>query len=275
MSLSTSIIAATNFTATASNAVTYAAALAKAKGSRLILFNSFVLSIHSSNSRISADTVQLELDKVIERLKNLASDIAHLYTIEVDSYCLYSSLEEQLPVLIENNNTDLVVMGMAEQSIEQDILGNSTTAVIKNINIPVLAVPENARFINAKKILFAFESLNLSSIQKLSWFSQIADALKAEVEFFSVHQRVEEMMQLNDHLVTTENGQLELAKYAYKSIKSNAVVSEIKKEIENYNADILVMVPQKYGFWDSLVHISKTRTMASGLNIPLLSLPNF
>lgn len=274
MPLSTSIIAATNFTDTASNAVTYAAALAKLKGSRLILFNSFSLSIHSSNSRISADNLQIELDKAAERLKNLASDIARLYTIEVDSYCLFSSLEDELPLLIEKNQAELVVMGMADQSIEQDFLGNTTTSVIKNIDIPVLAVPQNARFINAKKILFAFESHSLSSIQKLSWFSKTADALKADVEFFSVDQRVEEMMQ--QQTLTIEKEQpAQLAKYSYKSIRSSAVVSEIKKEIENYNADILVMVPQKYGFWDSLVHISKTRIMASGLNIPLLSLPNF
>lgn len=272
---SKSIIVATNFTHSASNAVTFAAALAKSKRSRLILFNSFSPSIHSLNSRVSADNLQFELDKATERLKHLAADIARLYNIEVESYCLYSAMEEELPLLIEKNQAELVVMGMADKSIEQDLLGNSTTSVIKNINIPVLAVPQSARFINTKKILFAFESSSLSSIQKLSWFSQTADALKAEVEFFSVDQRIEEMIGKQD-TSTLENEQpAQLAKYRYKSIRSSDVVSEIKKEIENYNADILVMVPQKYGFWDSLVHISKTRTMASGLNIPLLSLPNF
>lgn len=275
MPLSTSIIAATNFSPTASNAVTYAAALAKAKGSRLILFNSFSLSIHSSNSRISADNAQLEIDKATERLKHLAFDLAHLYTIEVDSFCLFSALEDELPLLIEKNQAELVVMGMADRSIEQEILGNSTTSVIKNINIPVLAVPQSARFNNAKKILFAFESRSLSSIQKLDWFSQIAVALKAEVEFFSVDQRVEEMIEQQQTITIENEPPTQLAKYSYKTIRSSAVVSEIKKEIENYNADILVMVPQKYGFWDSLIHISKTRSMASGLNIPLLSLPNF
>lgn len=275
MPLSTSIIAATNFSPTASNAVTYAAALAKAKGSKLILFNSFSLSIHSSNSRISADNVQLEIDKTTERLKHLAVDLARLYTIEVDSFCLFSALEDELPLLIEKNQAELVVMGMADRSIEQEILGNSTTSVIKNINIPVLAVPQSARFNNAKKILFAFESRSLSSIQKLDWFSQIAVALKAEVEFFSVDQRVEEMIEQQQTITIENEPPTQLAKYSYKTIRSSAVVSEIKKEIENYNADILVMVPQKYGFWDSLIHISKTRTMASGLNIPLLSLPNF
>lgn len=275
MPLNPSIIAATNFTSTASNAVTYAAALAKSKGSRLILFNSFSLSIHSSNSRISAQNLQSELDNAANRLKNLAADIALLYSIEVNSYCLFSSLEDQLPMLIEKNKAELVVMGMADRSIEQDFLGNTTTSIIKNINIPVLAVPQNARFVNAKKILFAFESSSLSSIQKLSWFSQTADALKAEVVFFSVDQRVEQMIEEQDKLNKETEQPAQLAKYIYKSIRSRDVVNEIKKEIEHYNADILVMVPQKYGFWDSLVHISKTRIMASGLNIPLLSLPNF
>ncbi|OOV17597.1 universal stress protein [Flavobacterium sp. LM4] len=275
MSLSTSIIAATNFTATASNAVNYAAAFAKVKGSRLILFNSFTLSIHSSNSRISGDNMQLELNNSEERLKHLADDIARLYSIEVESLCLYSSLEEELPLLIEKNQTELVVMGMAERSIEQDLLGNSTTWVIKNVDIPVLAVPHSARFVSEKKILFAFESRNLESIQKLSWFSQTAEALKAEVEFFSVDHRVEEMIEQQQEVIGEKEQSEQRAEYRFKSIRSSDVVREIKKEIENYNADMLVMVPQKYGFWDSMVHISKTRTMASGLQIPLLSLPNF
>ncbi|WP_149207774.1 universal stress protein [Flavobacterium johnsoniae] len=272
---STSIIAAVNFTPAASNAVTYAAALAKAKGSRLILFNSFTLSIHSSNSGISGDNAQLELDKAAERLMHLADDIALLYKIETQSFCLCSSLEDALPSLIEKNQAELVVIGMADRSAGQDLLGNPTTSVIKNISIPVLAVPRNARFINAKKILFAFENRSLSSIQKLGWFGQTAAALKAEVEFFSVDQRVEQMMEQHDESAPENQQPAQLARYSYKTIRSNAVVSEIKKEIENYNADILVMVPQKYGFWDSLVHISKTRIMASGLSIPLLSLPNF
>ncbi|MNX96122.1 hypothetical protein D3C86_1284240 [compost metagenome] len=64
-------------------------------------------------------------------------------------------------------------------------------------------------------------------------------------------------------------------KYIYKTVRSNAVINEIEKEIKRYQADILVMVPKKYGFWDSLVHKSKTRIMASGLDVPLLSFPQY
>jgi len=275
MTLYRAIIAATNFSDTANNAVTYAAGFAKATGTKLILFHSFSLSIHSANSRISSEGMQQELDKTSLRLERLGAEIATLFEIEVECFCNYSFLEDQLHTLIEDTNAQLVVMGMADRSLEQDLMGNATTAIIKNINIPVLAVPANARFLNLKKILFAFDNESLSSIEKLSWFASMAESLKAEVEFFSVNEKVEELLLEQEKINPQEEESYKEVKFVYKNIRSGAVINEIKKEIKNYNADILVMVPQKYGFWDSIVHISKTRIMASGLDIPLLSLPNF
>lgn len=138
------IIAATNFSVIATNAVTYAAELAQLTGSKLILFNSFTLSIHSSNYRISAEGLQKELESATWRLNNLGKDLAKLFDIVVECFCSYSFLEDQLQQIIEESKAELVVMGMAERTFEQELLGNKTTSVIKNLNIPVLAVPANA-----------------------------------------------------------------------------------------------------------------------------------
>ncbi|MNR37414.1 hypothetical protein D3C85_1554260 [compost metagenome] len=61
--------------------------------------------------------------------------------------------------------------------------------------------------------------------------------------------------------------------YYYRNIESTEVIKAIKQEVLDTSTDLLVMVPQKHGFWDSLMHRSKTRAMASGNNIPLLSIP--
>lgn len=277
MNLHPTIIAATNFSAIANNAVTYAAGLAKSANASLILFNSFQLDIHSANSHISAEAMQKQLDKAFERLKTLGRDIAGAFNIEVSCFCSYSFLEDELSSLIELHNAELVVMGMAERSFEQELMGNSTTSVIKNLNTPVLAVPLNARFQNIKKILYACDTLSFSSIKRFSWLRSIVGNLGAEVEFFSVDAKLDDLKQEQDRLLlsSTLEEEFQQVKYLYKTVKSNAVINEIKKEINIYNADILVMVPQKYGFWDSLVHKSKTRIMAAGLDIPLLSFPNF
>jgi len=272
MTLPFSIIAATNFSETANNAVHYAAGFAKAVGAKLTLFNAFSLSIHSANSRISAEGMQNELNIATAKLEALAKNLSKVFDIEVDYFCSYSFLEDQISTLIKDINAELVVMGMAERSFEQDLLGNSTTSVIKNLNISVLAIPKNVHFSQSKKILFALDSLKSFSIKRFSRFMQIVNELQAEVEFFSVSNKVEDLIQQQSQLGLEEEEALQDAKFLYKSIQSGRVINAIKKEARNYNADMLVMVPQKYGFWDSIVHVSKTRIMATGLHIPLLIL---
>ncbi|WP_281234056.1 universal stress protein [Flavobacterium gelatinilyticum] len=271
------IIAATNFSPIANNAVTYAAGLAKATGAKLVLFNSFSLSVHSANSLITAETMQKQIEKATTRLSILGTEIADLFKIEVDSFCTYSFLEDELSSILSNTGADLVVMGMAERSFEQELLGNSTTSVIKNLNIPVLAVPQNARFTSVSKILYACDTLSLSFIKRFNWIKGVIGSLGAEIEFFSVDAKLDDLKEEQSKMLlnSTIEKEFEAVKYLYKTVRSNAVINEIKKEIKNYEADILVMVPQKYGFWDSLVHKSKTRIMAAGLDIPLLSFPNY
>lgn len=269
------IIAATNFSSIANNAVTYAAGLAKATGAKLILFNSFSLSVHSANSLITAESMQKQMDKAALRLQTFGAEITDLFKISVESICSYSFLEDELPSIITQTNANLVVMGMAERSLEQDLMGNSTTAVIKNLNIPVLAVPQNACFLNAKKILYACDTLSLSSIKRFTWIRRVIGNLGSEIEFFSVDEKLDEIKEEQGKVLLNSSIEKEFedVKYIYKNVRSNAVINEIRKEIKNFEADILVMVPQKYGFWDSLVHKSKTRIMAAGLDIPLLSIP--
>lgn len=271
------IIAATNFSAIANNAVTYAAGLAKATGAKLILFNSFSLSVHSANSHITADAMQKQIEKAISRLENLARQTAEMFKIETESICTYSFLEDELPKIIEHTKADVVVMGMAERSFEQELLGNSTTTAIKNLHVPVLAVPENARFLNIKKVLYACDSLSFSAIKRFSWIKNALGDFGAEIEFFSVDEKLDDLKEEQHRILMNSNIEKEFedVKYLYKTVRSNAVIEEIRKEIKNYEADLLIMVPQKYGFWDSLVHRSKTRILAAGLDIPLLSFPNY
>lgn len=275
MASSFTIIAATNFSETSNNAVIYAAGLAKSSGAELILFNSFSLSVHSANSHISAESFQQLIDKQTSKLDKLGLELGAKFNIDVKISCTYSFIEDQLQLLIKQSNAELVVMGMAERSFEQDLLGNTTTSVIKNLNIPVLAVPINAVFVDTKKILYASDSLSFSSIKRFSWLRKLVGKIGLEIEFFSVDEKINSIKETQSEFLLHSESNIEIdkVKYIYKSVRSNAVIDEIYKEIKVYGADLLVMVPQKYGFWDSLVHRSKTRIMAAGLDIPLLSYP--
>lgn len=269
------IIVATDFSEVAENAVEYAAAVAKHSNARLILFNSFVIPIHAANTLLPASSIQKLLTdneiRLIERALTLSLD----YDIEVGHETAFSFVEDELKLLLVKYEASLVVLGMTAKTLEQDLWGNTTTSAIKKLKFPVLAVPLGAKFEGTKKVLFACDVLSGVSERVLGHVKDLALSLAAEVEVFNVDKTLEELRNEGPALLATNaiDDGLEGIAYYYKNVKSNAVIEEIEKEIEIFGADMLIMVPKKYGFWASMVHKSKTRVMASGLHIPLLSIP--
>lgn len=266
------IIVATNFSKTADNAVLYSASLAQLFNSKLILFNAFKLPVHASNTWLSVESMDQLIDKNKDRLRAQALRLSKQFSINVEYECRFMDLEREIDSLMRIHNARLLVMGMSAKSMEQNLMGNPTTTLISMKKFPVLAVPVNARFMGMGKILFACDLMQDIPMRTLAILKQIADRLKSEITVFYVEKKVNELMAENNIFEHIDRG-LENVVHVYKKVNSDAVIREIEKEIIKSNSDLLVMLPKKYGFWESIIHRSKTREMASGLNIPLLSVP--
>jgi nucleotide-binding universal stress UspA family protein len=269
------ILVATDFSTIADNAVEYAAALAKQFHAKLILYNAFMIPVHAANSLINAASFQSLLNENQRKLKDRSDLIGLTYGIEVGYESSYSFVEDELKDLLLKYEASLVVLGMSTKTLEQDLLGNTTTAAIKKMKFPVLAVPLGAKFNGMKKVLFACDVLRGVPVKVLEKVKELAVDLDAQVEVFYVDERIEELKSNKSGILAIDviSDGLDGVTYSHKNVRSNAVIREIEKEILIFQAELLIMVPKKYGFWASLVHKSKTRMVASGLNIPLLSIP--
>ena len=269
------IIATTDFSEIAENAVEYAAAYANASNARLVLFNAFSYPLHASNAQLSAKNFEELFDKNLERLENNAKTLSEKYNIEVIAESSLKYIEDELIVLSEKYEPHMIVMGMVDKTLEQDLMGNTTTSAIKMVDVPVLAVPLKAKFNTLKKILFACDKPQEVPQHVLEKVKDTAHNIHSEIEIFSVDEKVDQLNEKNSDTLAESiiDKHLEGINYFYKNVQSNAVIEEIRKEIKIFNADLLIMVPKEYGFWESIVHRSKTRIMASGLSIPLLSIP--
>lgn len=269
------IIAATDYAELAENAVHYAAAIARQVKYKLVLFNSFTVPIHAMSAAVSADDVQELLDENKVLLNTKALLIAEQYGIEVVPVTTFAFVKDAIKELIAEYTPELLVMGMGEKTLEQELWGNTTTSVIKTLHVPILAVPAKARYNGIKKVLFSCDIIHGVSGQLLDRIKEIALITQAEVEILLINETVEELKAKGadpDALRRIDEG-LEGIDYYYKNIKSDSIIRGIADEIKKINADLLIMAPQQHGFWGSMVHRSKTRIMASGLNIPLLSFP--
>jgi len=264
-----SILVATNFSKLSNNAVLYAAGLAKQFQSKLIIFNAFKLPVHAANSRLSASSLDIFIEINRNKLKKTSKEISEKFGIETEYKCSFSSLEEEIDQLMEFYKSRFLVIGMSPKSMEQNLLGNPTTTLISLKRFPVLAIPLEAKFTGMKNILFACDLLEDIPLKKLVKLRQLAIQLKSKVTVFYVDEKIDEMKTITNNSI--DKG-LEEVTLLYKNVKSKTVLEEIEKEIAKSKAELLVMIPKKYGFWESIIHKSKTREMASGLNIPLFSI---
>ncbi len=271
-----SILVATNFSPLSMNATLYAASLAKQFKAKLILFNAFRLPLHASNTLLSAASINDIIEQSKNKLKESALQIKKDFDIEVNYECVFASIEDVLEQMMSKYDTKIVIIGMSIKSIEQNLLGNPTTTLISLKKIPVLAIPIEAKYTGIKRILFACDIMESVPLKLLALLRQFALLLKSEVEVFFVEQKINELKNTaisKEYNLNQLHMGFEGVTTIYKDIKSDTVIDEIKKEIEVFNADLLVMIPKKGGFWESIIHKSKTRMMASGMDIPLFSIP--
>ncbi|WP_113662006.1 universal stress protein [Pedobacter nanyangensis] len=265
------IIVATDFSSEADHAMTYAAAAAAERGYKLVLYNLYNTSIHAMNARVSGS----EMDKILtwrrDKLKEIADLISGIYHIKTDIHFASGDFYEELVGCIHLHRADLLVMGMPEKSLEQDLLGNTTTQVIDRLKFPTLSVPLQAQYKGIKHILFACDIARGVHAKILDDVKALAKDFGAKVEVFHVRQKAEDLANHEElALVDTSLAQVD---HFYKQVQSSKIIKAIEDEIKASETDLLVMVPYRHGFWDSLLRKSKTRVMASGNSVPLLSLP--
>lgn len=134
-------------------------------------------------------------------------------------------------------------MGMAKRSFDQDMLGNTTTAAISRLKIPILSVPLGAQFTGLKHILFACDIVRGVQKEILEKVKDFATDFNAVLEVLNIRKTVE---QLNEEKgsATREaiNDVMGIVSYYYKNVTSNEVVKAIRDEVKESHTDLLVMI---------------------------------
>lgn len=268
------IIVATDYSAEANNAAEFAAAVAAEQGHELILFNYSEISIHVLNARVNGNAIDEILGIYHTNLNKVAQALSKKYNVKVTPHLASGNFYESLVGCINQFEANAVVMGMANKSVEQDLLGNTTTSTIHKLQFPILAIPITTKYHGIHKILFACDMEVGVEEKVLENVHEIAATFGATVEVLYVKDKIEELLGAEEAEHAAIDKTFAGINYYYKNVQSRRIIDAIQDEIKEINADLLIMAPYKYGFWDSMVHRSKTRMMASGNNVPLLSLPS-
>lgn len=268
------LIVAFDYSKESNSATDFGIQTAKDIGARVVLFHLHNSSMDMINSRVATFSVADALENYKKLAQEHVEKLQKKYNYPMELEWVTGNFHDELKKVIQKYEARAVVMGMPEKSLEQELLGNTTTSAINKIGIPVLAVPLGTQYSGVKQILFACDVEKGVEEQVLQRVREVAMSYGAEVTVFYVQKKVKDLESASKTapiLKILEDG-LEGVTYTYKNVSSNAVIQAIHEEVKNTQADLLMMVPQKHGFWASVVHRSKTRQMASHSDVPLFTI---
>ncbi len=179
------------------------------------------------------------------------------------------SFNDSVNLFAKKNGSGLIVMGTRGASgIAKYVFGSNTVSVLEASPIPVLTVPENAKFKTFKNVVYASDLKRLErEIKIMLPFLKIFDST---LHVLHVAERGKDPEILQNIIKNT------LKKIDYRK---STITIELEKKVENaiesfvehLKADLIAMFAHKQSFYEKLFDKSVTKKMAFQSKVPLLA----
>lgn len=209
---------------------------------------------------------EVEIKELIQTIqKENTSNQNIKYKIIVDSY-----IEDAIEKYALNNEIDLICIGTKGASgLKKIFIGSNAVAIIKNSSIPVLTIPEYARYRGIDSVLYSSDLFNID--EELGRIIPFIKLLESSIQIVHIEEDYEE----SDLKVFNEEKKLRKL-FSYKNIgikklHNDSVIQGINEEIANIDADLLILFTHSTNLFEKIFQTSVTQSIAFQTRIPLLS----
>jgi nucleotide-binding universal stress UspA family protein len=260
----TIILTLVDFSDASANAVSFAAELSKRSSARIIIANILQKGGDEEETK--------------NKLKSIESDLKKSFDINCETFLAHGSLIPTLKKIIAVQRPDIIVMGTKGASgLKKMLIGSNTVNVISKIKVPVLVIPEVARFENffkkgKNRIVLATDLDMLENQTALDILKEIALLIiEPKIRVLSVRPK-------NTSLPNSKRIERDLLLFIFKpeietervTIFSESVIGGINYYLNmNNDTGMIAMIARDSGH---LFQKHYTREMASHTHLPLLVL---
>jgi nucleotide-binding universal stress UspA family protein len=273
------ILLPTDYSEHANNAFFYALNLANKFGVKLYVLFSYIPPVLSSFHAGQPDmltTVYQEIENsrhdFVKRKSIDLLDLAakqHLNTDNIQFLFEHGTVLGSVKKAITDNEISLIVMGVHGVSgFNGEFMGSNTTTVIRNIQLPVLAIPLQAKYTSIEKIGFTtlFKEKDFPALQQIVEISRL---VHAKVYCVNVRQETSDPTQILYHAEnwtkTFEQNELEFVFLE----KENSVEETITRFVLKNDINVLAIVRRNRNFFDRLIGSSLSSKLTFHAEIPI------
>ncbi len=222
-----------------------------------------VLSKAGTLSRLNTflkEEAEERLEEILSKVeKRKVPVVAH--PIQGDVLDSINRINKQIPI-------DLMVLSPRSNSIKEEVyLGKTSGKLLKQTNIPILIVPEGAKFKAPKTMLMAFKNGTFEHDYLLEPVNKFVKNFGTEVHVLHVEtpDSTDEMKVVTDNLKAIQK--------SYTQIEAASTFQGVIEYFQHFNPDMLCVVRRKRGFFKKLWEKNEIYKKEFYTSKPLLVLP--
>ncbi|MCM4153937.1 universal stress protein [Arenibacter sp. N53] len=267
------ILIPTDFSELSNVAIKYAVAISKDVDIKLILLH--VIDTNTpSMARIGSQKLHEAIKTSSERsMKELISSIKKDNSHNIDiSYEITSgtSIEKYVEIFALKNNIDMICIGTKGASgLKKIIFGSNAAGIIQNSSIPVLTIPEFARYRGINNIVYSSDLYNLDKeIDLIIPFARLMDSWIQILHIDKDNERFEGDIQTKEESLRKD---FSYQKINLIELKSSSVIQGINNFVADIDADMVIMFTHHTNFLEKVFQKSVTQNTAFQTKIPLFT----
>jgi nucleotide-binding universal stress UspA family protein len=275
------LVVPTDFSSVSVNALNYAVDMAQAINAGLVLLHVYNVPVSFTEAPVAPiTTVSMEEVKrsSVERLEELKKNLVILTAgkIQIYSESRLGEPIEELESICKSLDPMAVIMGShGATGFERMIMGSTTLSAIKHIKCPVIVIPPGTTYNGIRKIGLACDFKNVVQSTPVEYIKNLVKEFGADLYVLNVQDKKEDEDELAEPPTMDAvylDSMLEEVRPNYVQLTGKNVVDSITSFAENNNLDLVMVIPKKHRFIDSLFHKSQSKELITHAHIPIVSI---
>lgn len=268
------ILLPTDFSENSKNAITFAMKFFKGETCRFHILNS-----QKPSSYITADVLygapgasiydgilndnKKELEKMIRFCKSISETEDFTFVPKLD----FDNIIDAVNQAVSQHNIDLIIMGTnGATGAAEVVFGSNTLKIIRNVNCPVIVVPQEYTFEKIESVLLSLNYQYNVSNKTFEVLSRIIEKHEASLKILEIEEE-------NIQLSTKKNNAEEVFKavgferFILKNIPASIAINAFEQLIP---VQLHAMIVERKTFLDRFIFGSETSKISYGSKIPIL-----
>ncbi len=261
------ILVPIDFSECATNAMNYAARLARK-------FESKVMLLHVAESTVSEDETafrQYKDDKLeaIEKMTDQDPAFANIISeVKIDN----GELKDSVLSMIDEFCVDMVVMGTeGAHGVIDELKGSHTYEILKDSKVPLSIVPVGVRYREPAKIGFATDLKDVEHSLTMDVLLDFTYAFNAELDIFHIRGSRGENPDEQYFVIKELDEYFSGVDHRFFEIEDDNIAEGIDRFVRSNNIDMLAIMPRRHSLLEQVSHESTTKKVAHHTGLPLLT----